>query len=153
MKHVEAVNSILRDGEGVVCGSDGEKEATKDNQWEGIAEIPEIDHEAEYIDEDRFTTVTVEAVEVFKDGLHRVREDDEEVSDHSDIHEGKGTAATSADGELAKNDKKKRVWTKERPGGPKKKKKKFKYESKADRKATRHKEKSKSKAKAQARRE
>ena len=144
---------MLRDGGGKVSWSDGEEEVAEDNQWEGIPEIPEIDHEAEYIDEDRFTTVTVEAVEVLKNGLHRVKEDDEEGSDQSNIQERRGTAAASAVGKTAKNDKKKRVWTKERPSGPKKKKKKFKYESKADRKATRHKEKSKSKAKAQAKRE
>ena len=49
--------------------------------------------------------------------------------------------------------KTKRVWTKERPSGPKKKKKKFKYESKAERKVTRYKERSGNRAKAKARKE
>ena len=152
-KHVEAVNSMLRDGDGEVLGSDEEVEE-EDNQWGGIKEVPEIGHDAEYIDEDRFTTVTVEAVEVSKDGLHRMVDEDDKQSEDGDIQGRAGrTSRTTNSGEGPGTEKKKRVWTKERPGGPKKKKKKFKYESKADRKVTRHKERSKSKAKAKARRE
>ncbi len=152
---MEAVNSMLRDGDGEVIRPKVEDGATKDSQWDGIAEVVEIDHEAEYIDEDRFTTVTVEAVEVSKDGLRRTAEEDEEINEDSDIREGDEgvTNTSSVSGERAKTENKKRVWTKERPSRPKKKKKKFKYESKAERKVTRHKETSKNKAKAKARRE
>ena len=148
---MEAVNSMLQDGE--AAGSAKEDEGVAESQWDGIAEVPEIDHEAEYIDEDRFTMVTVEAVEVTRDGLRRAAEKNEKTSGDDDVKEGiKETSGTSVSGERAKAEKK-RVWTKERPGGPKKKKKKFKYESKAERKVTRHKERSKSKAQAKARRE
>lgn len=152
---MEAVNSMLRDGDGEVIETNEEDGAMEQTQWDGIAEVLEIAHEAEYIDEDRFTTVTVEAVEVSKDGLHRTAEDDEEPNEDSDIREGDNgrMSTTSVSDGKAKTENKKRVWTKERPGGPKKKKKKFKYESKAERKVTRHKEKSKGKAKAKARRE
>ena len=144
---------MLRDGDGEVLTSGKDDEAEEDIQQRGFEEVPEIDHEAEYIDEDRFTTVTVEAVEVSKDGLHRAAEENDERSEDGDIRAGgRGDLKTADDVEGPETDKKKRVWTKERPGGPKKKKKKFKYESKADRKATRHKERSKSKAKAEARR-
>ncbi len=154
---MEAVNSMLRDGDGEVLKPKEEDGTVEGGQWDGIAEVQEIDHEAEYIDEDRFTTVTVEAVEVSKDGLHRTAEDaedDEETNEDSGVREAdKSVSSTSVSDDKAKMENKKRVWTKERPGGPKKKKKKFKYESKADRKVTRHKEKSKGKAKAKARRE
>lgn len=154
---METVNSMLRDGDGELLKLKEENGTAEEDQWDGIAEVQEIDHEAEYIDEDRFTTVTVEAVEVSKDGLHRMAEDaedDEETNEDSGVREAdKRISSTSVSNNKAKMGNKKRVWAKERPIGPKKKKKKFKYESKADRKVTRHKEKSKSKAKAKARRE
>ena len=118
-----------------------------------MKEVPEIDHEAEYIDEDRFTTVTVEAVEISKDGLHRTADESEEYSEDGDLQAGCGRTSNAIhSGDGPETEKRKRVWTRGRPAGPKKKKKKFKYESKADRKATRHKERSKSKAKAETRR-
>lgn len=48
--------------------------------------------------------------------------------------------------------KAKRVWTKQKPGLPKRKRKKFRYESKAERKVTRLKEHSGNKVQAKARR-
>ena len=47
-----------------------------EDEWDGLSEdeaVPEepIDHEEEYIDEDRHTVVTVEAVSVDKEGLLR----------------------------------------------------------------------------------
>ncbi len=33
---------------------------------EGLTQPPEVDHEAEYVDEDRYTTVTVEAMDLSK---------------------------------------------------------------------------------------
>ena len=151
---MEAVNSMLRDGDENVTGLKSEDDSVDEDPWHKIIEVPEIDHEAEYIDEDRFTTVTVEAVEVSKDGLHRTAEADQEIGSDSDVQEGgKRRLSASGGGGNAKTENKKRVWTKERPNGPRKKKKKFKYESKADRKITRYKEKSKSKTQAKSRRE
>lgn len=115
--------------------------ASDDEEWNGIDAEPieEIDHEAEYIDEDRYTTVTVETVEVSKDGLHAAGEEDEEQA---------GKAHTprndSKDGsELAKPKK---------AYPPKVRKKKFRYESKGDRKLSRVKQKMGNKRKADSRR-
>jgi len=94
-----------------------------------------VDHEEEYIDEDRYTTVTVEAVDVSKDGLHKVA--DEDSSDETMQLEDTKPVEKAESG--------KKVWPK------KPKKKKFRYETKAERKITRAKQKSGSKARAQAR--
>ena len=142
---MQEVNALLRkaqSGEGVDSGGD---EGSEEEDWAGIEEPTIIDDEAEYIDEDKHTTVTIEAVDVDKEGLHKtadgLEEDEEPATALSQKVESKG-------------DKKgKRVWTKEKPEKPKPKKKKFRYESKADRKGTRLKERSKNKAQAKARRE
>lgn len=74
-----------------------------------------MDHEEEYIDEDRYTTVTVESVTVSRDGLFKP----EESEDEDEVAERKAAAAREA--------------SKQRAAPPKKKKPKFRYESKADR--------------------
>ena len=135
-EHVEAVNRALREVEG---GST--EDGTEDEVWGGIEDdekekAPElVGHEEEYIDEDRYTTVTVEAVDVSKEGLLRVADDDpsEETME-----------AEAKPAEKEENDKKR--WPK------KPKKKKFRYESKAERKVTRARQKSGNKSRAEARR-
>lgn len=137
--------------------SDSEDEGghnTEGDPWDGIENVPEIDHKAEYIDEYKYTTVTVEAVDVSREGLHKVvGEAEDDLEDGLGIgQEGTKTESFSREGtSLAQVGKRK--WTKERPPGPKKRKKKFRYESKADRKTTRHKERSGNRAKAKARKE
>jgi ribosomal RNA-processing protein 17 len=133
-EHVEAVNRILKEVEGVGAGLESEGE----EGWGGIEEekvVEEVlDHEEEYVDEDRYTTVTVEAVEVSKEGLLKVvDEDSDEVPDPVPV-EKKGKEDTS-----------KKKWPK------KERKKKFRYESKAERKVTRGKQKAGNKARADAR--
>lgn len=150
---MEAVNALLREQAGII--SDPSDEETADvEQWEGVTEEPAIDHENDYVDHDRFTTVTVEAVEVSKDGLHKSKREDE--------GEREGSGADSGDGESRENtggrqragpESAKRLWTKEPPNRVKKKKPKFRYESKAERKFTRHKERSGNRVKAKARKE
>ena len=151
------MNAILREQNGVISDSSGQESEVEAEQWDGIPEARPIDHEDEYADDDRFTTVTVEAVDVSKDGLRKVREDD----DDDDDDEGGDTAGanesqqvpgrqSTAQGQGSEDSK--RLWTKEPPKGLKKKKKKFRYESKAERKVTRYKERSGNKAKAKARR-
>lgn len=112
--------------------------------WDGIAQAPLVDNEVEFVDDDLHTTVTVEAVEVLREGLRTLTEKDERNGTESDT--------PTARAPLTTDQRKKRVWTKERPGGPKKKIK-FRYESKAERKSTRYKERSGNKAKAKARKE
>ena len=122
------------------ASSQTESSEEEEEQWDGIAEPPAATtQEAEYADEDRFTTVTVEAVDISRDGFEKAGEDaGGESYDRKEVGDsGKGqyeyqTAASGG----------KRTWTKERPGGVKKKKKKFRYENKADRKITRYKERS-----------
>ncbi|KAI9875444.1 MAG: hypothetical protein M1830_008469 [Pleopsidium flavum] len=152
-KHVETVNAMLREADGGISDTSGEESGTEMEEWNGVAELPEVDHEAEYIDEDRYTTVTVEAMDLSREGLHRAIEEEERVTDvlgdENRSHKTNGSAKEASD----KARKSKRIWTKENPEGLKKKKKKFRYESKAERKVTRYKERSGNKAKARARKE
>ncbi|KAH6663669.1 putative ribosomal RNA-processing protein 17 [Halenospora varia] len=132
-EHVEAVNKILKD----VAGSDADDEEAEDS-WDGIKDdipmVEPVDHEEEYIDEDKYTTVTVEAVDISKEGLVKIGEESEE----EEVEKAPKPAET--------DEKPKKVWPK------KVKKKKFRYESKAERKFTRGKQKAGNKAKADARR-
>lgn len=95
-----------------------------------------VDHEEEYIDEDKFTTVTVEGIEISKEGITRT-------ADGDDSDDG----TEEAKGRITKEEEKvKKVWPK------KPRKKKFTYETKAERKMTRQKQKSGGRAAADARR-
>ncbi|CAI4210448.1 unnamed protein product [Parascedosporium putredinis] len=132
-EHVQKVNTLLRESE--AAGAIGHDESGSDgSEWGGIEEAATndiIDHEEEYIDEDRYTTVTVESVSVTRDGLHKPAleptEDEQEAE----------KAKKSAEEEQAK--------AKLRP--PKKPKKKFRYESKTERQLTEAKIRAKRKAK------
>lgn len=149
------VNSMIREaGVGSDPGEQGSE--CEEEPWDGIKDNhePLVDHEDEYIDEDRFTTVTVEAVDVSKDGLRKAIQDKENESEASgtDRPEGEPQKTTTLRGRT-ESERGKRIWTKEPPSGPKKRKKKFRYENKAERKATRYKEKLGNKSKARARKE
>lgn len=153
-KHVEAVNLALREADAIVNGSESDDGSTAQDEWDGIVEVPEVDHEEEYIDEDRHTTVTIEAVDVTKDGLHKVAIEKEDGDEPDEVQRETKSSTNGGTGpEVQKTRNGKRIWTKERPGGPKKKKKKFRYESKAERKVTRYKERSGSRTKAKERKE
>ena len=133
-----------------------EEYENQEEPWDGIKEThdPPVDHEDEYMDEDKFTTVTVEAVDVSKHGLEKATLDEDGESMVSDTQKphAEHQQATFSQGRTG-SENGKRVWTKEPPNGPRKRKKKFRYESKAERKATRYKERSGNKAKARARKE
>ena len=88
-----------------------------------------VDHEEEYIDEDRYTTVTVESVSVSRDGLNKpsLHDGDEEDGENKDPETGK-------EGDD----------TKTGPARPKKRKKKFRYETKIERQLTERKRRAKS---------
>jgi len=115
--------------------------------WEGIEEAePEpLDHEAEYIDEDKYTTVTVEEVDISRDGISRLRDGDDEEGENEKkaADSPKHIKTSSAKKPLGKKDKDKR---------PKKKKKTFRYESPAERKMGRLKVKAKNSKAARIRR-
>jgi len=147
------MNSILREQNGTISDSSEQESAVDAEGWEGIAEEAPVDHKDEYVDDDRFTTITIEAVNVTKDGLHKAHqgEDDEEEVDAAEVdaprrkrHETL-TRPGTAPGSI------KRSSDVEPSKGVKKKKQKFRYESKAERKVTRFKERSGNKMKAKAR--
>jgi ribosomal RNA-processing protein 17 len=132
------VNALLDDVNTRFDNGEGD-----DEEWGGIeeeeAQIEPVDHEEEYIDEDKYTTVTVEAVDISKEGIKKSGEDE-----HGDEEDG----ITEVQGKVSKEDKDekvKKVW-------PKKPKKKFRYESKTERKLTRIKQRSGGKSRAGARR-
>ncbi|KAF2740429.1 terpenoid cyclases/Protein prenyltransferase [Polyplosphaeria fusca] len=142
-RHVSEVNQLLREANGDVGGNEDTQgdESGDEEEFQGFDDAgqePEpIDREDEYVDEEKFTTVTIESVGIDRSGFTKDAAGDE--------------AKENVDGE--EGGKPKRVWTKEKPKieRPKKKKVKFRYESKADRKAERVKVKAKRKTKAEAR--
>ena len=155
---MEAVNSMMKNAGRVASDSNEEGEGQEDHEteeepWDGIKDNqnPPVDHEDEYMDEDRFTTVTVEAVDVSKEGLQKAVQEEEDGSEAVDTNSDREPPQSMASQGRTGSEKGKRIWTKEPPSGPRKKRKKFRYESKAERKATRYKEKSGNKAKARAR--
>jgi ribosomal RNA-processing protein 17 len=117
-----------------------------DEEWEGFEEPPAVDYEAEYIDEDKYTTVTVEEMDATREGLLKSRkqensdEDEETQPDAQEVEQKPDAPPTRA--------KSTKSSTK-----PKKKKARFRYESKEDRKINDLKLRMSKKKKAAARRE
>jgi ribosomal RNA-processing protein 17 len=148
---VEEVNAMLRPA----AASDDEE--TDGEEGEGSredesgmlpAELPAVDHEAEYIDEEKYTTVTVETMDISKEGLFKAQQG----RDDQDLDDG-GKVALKTDANST--DKRKHRRTKEAPkdGVQKRKKKRnFRYEGKTDRKEARTKQKSKNSRQARQRR-
>ena len=149
--HVEAVNSMLKKQNRALSELSDEESLIEMEQWDGIVEDTIVDHEDEYVDEDRYTTVTVEAMDVSRDGLHKIIMDEQENQGPATTNSVEGITANSNTKECQNAKQEKRLRTKEPPSGHKKRKKKFRYESKAERKVSRHKERSGNKAKAKAR--
>lgn len=152
---MQEVNALLRKAnEDLEGGSDdgGEGDASDEGEakeeWDGFDEPPAVHRADEYIDEDKYTTVTVESVDVSKDGFHRAG--DERASGNPPGEQPSRKAATNSREPTSKR----RVWTKEKPvnAKPKKKQKKFRYEGKAERKVTSTKERLKNRDQAKARR-
>jgi ribosomal RNA-processing protein 17 len=135
---------------------DEDKTSDTDIMWDGISDNPaaalakairEEDAEAEYIDEDRYTTVTVEA-------MGGSSEDEDEEIDYAALDAAKASelhAKRNAKGKM-------KPWQKKDSEGNivkanKVKKKKFRYESKAERAVTNKKQKSKNAKAAKSRRD
>jgi ribosomal RNA-processing protein 17 len=123
-KHVEEVNRLVRQANGDLSEAGEEDEDSENEEWDGIVEpaapVPsamDINEEEEFVDEDKYTTVTIESVGISKHGFEK-RGGNEETEEEK---------------------KEKKVWTKERPKSskPKKKKIKFRYETKTERKVER----------------
>lgn len=127
------MNRAVKEAEGGFADPESDEDAWNGFEEEEVALEP-IDHEEEYIDEDKYTTVTVEAVDVSKEGLHKVvdiEEDEDSEAEAPPLVETKDTG--------------KKEWPK------KVRKKKFRYESKVERKVTRAKQKFGNKSKAEGR--
>ncbi|KAF7593368.1 hypothetical protein BBP40_011557 [Aspergillus hancockii] len=134
----------LREEDGSDSGSESEDD---DNaEWEGCEEPPAVDYEAEYIDEDKYTTVTVEEMDASREGLLRSQDHDSD-EEHEDEETKPSSEADSKAKQVEKTKKK------ASDNKPKKKKKKFRYESKEERQVSRRKERLSNHRKAQARRE
>jgi ribosomal RNA-processing protein 17 len=124
--------------------SSGEEDGAEDEEWEGIPDVDEIDREEEYVDEARYTTVTVESVDITKDGFARPGEGTDEDKVEAPIPTGR--EAQKLDVERRKKDKDNKVKKKI-------KKKKFRYEGKIERRLAGDKERSKNSKQAAARKE
>lgn len=113
------------DAESTEVANDEEESA----EWNGIVD-QDVAADEEYVDEDKFTTVTVEALDL----THAAEEQEEE-----ERRKMRAQEESEAASQLAA--KKKRPWAKDQP-----KKKKFRYESKGERQAGRQKQKMKDRA-------
>ena len=145
------VNSMLGIAQDEMIPSTTDRAGGQEDAMEDLQEIVDINHEEDYDDDERRTTVTIEIVDVTKDGLRKISdEEDESIEDEHSLDselEVQPMAISNAGREP------KRVWTREKPTGSKKRGKKFKYETKAARKVTRYREKSGNRSKAKARKE
>ena len=145
------VNSLLGNVQDEMLPSTTDRAEGQESPMEELQEIVDINHEEDYLDDERQTTVTIEVVDVAKNGLRHIpNKIDESIEDQRRVDselEAQPMVFGHADHEP------KRVWSKEKLAGPKKKKKKFKYETKAARKVTRSQEKSRNRLKAKARKE
>ena len=131
------------------CGGVGGAAGQEERADEGLKGRVEP-REDEYIDEGKFATVTVEEVEVSREGLHSLHnEDGLPLEDSAGSSERKSTSHQKSnsqhDGEGKKVDA--------RAKKTKKRKRKFKYESKTERSATKQKQKLVRRVKAAKRRE
>lgn len=116
-------------------GTETSPENGDEEEWGGFDDaasaptpaLEPVDHEEEYIDEDLYTTVKVEAVSVDRDGLHNKAELEAGDEDSEDEDEEAGEKKKEPKEAGAK-----RSWKDQ----PKKKKKKFRYGTKLERQAT-----------------
>lgn len=134
------MEAILKEAQVAGLGSGDEEETgnvtekrEQGDDWSGIEDpapapiLEPVDHEEEYIDEDLYTTVKIEAVSVDRDGLHNKAE--LEAEDSGDDEDQKEVDSKVSGDKMGRNDL------------PRKKKKKFRYESKLDRQLTNRKNK------------
>ncbi|KAI5302212.1 hypothetical protein KEM56_000912 [Ascosphaera pollenicola] len=157
----EVHQARLREINGTAPGSDSDEneneeadgeEAGSNNEWNGVAEPEPVDHTAEYIDEDKYTTVTVEEIDP-KNGFGSDSESDDDDEEKDTENGDKKTNDHKEEEDKNTEKKKKRVWSKNAPDKPKKPKRKrnFKYETKDERKVSRFKERTGNRKKAKER--
>ena len=140
----EALRQARMAGGEEVTDAEEEEEDDDDQEWSGIeddtpAVVEFVDHEEEYIDEDKYTTVTVEAVDIDRDGMHALSgrhtsdseaseacSDDDGKQGEDGLGQKKDLKGGATEAKVGSKDGQKKVW-------PKKKRKKFRYESKNER--------------------
>ncbi|KAF2454959.1 nucleolar protein 12-domain-containing protein [Lineolata rhizophorae] len=155
-RHVAEVNAILRKQSSE--NEYGDRNGSSDeDEWSGLSEDETatppreapIRREDEYVDEDKYTTVTVSEVGITRDGFEEARSgsSDDGKGDEDKEKESRQSAVNGR-GKLSEKIKRE-AKEKQRP---KKKKKKFRYETKAERKLGRIKDRMRKSAKAKARR-
>ncbi|KAF4120163.1 ribosomal RNA-processing protein 17 [Geosmithia morbida] len=141
--HVNMVNSLLKQSGHI--GASGETSSSEDDadndqdEFEGFPDRPNldmVDDEEEYIDEDRYTTVTVETVDISRDGLNKPATREEEAAAAAAAEEKRKKYAEAAAAEEEAKAKKE-------DAKQKKKKKKFRYETKLERSLNDRKQKAK----------
>jgi len=141
-RHVQEVNALLKPLTALDSSEEEDPHSNPKEDWSGLSDPePEpVDHEAEYIDEDKYTTVTVEAMDVSREGLFKAEQDDSEEKAQSK------EAEDSKQQDPSPEEKKRRPWAKDKPKDgtdkPRRKKKRnFRYENKTERKMSRSKQK------------
>ncbi|KAF1992888.1 hypothetical protein P154DRAFT_528164 [Amniculicola lignicola CBS 123094] len=116
-----------------------------EEEWTGFEEPPPLDQEQEYIDEDKYTTVTIESVGISRDGFQKSDPDALTEEEAKELEEKKKKwAKEKEDEDKAKAAKLEKLRLKKAAG----RKKKFRYEAPAERKAERMKQRAKKSAKA-----
>ncbi|RDA86523.1 hypothetical protein CP532_1893 [Ophiocordyceps camponoti-leonardi (nom. inval.)] len=122
-QHVETVNRMLRESGAVTDPLDDNSDRQdEEDEWDGFPDKPNLDilnHKEEYIDEDRYTTVTVETVTISRDGLDKVQ----------NLPDGEEEEGNEVESQRPATDSE----TRKTGHRPTRKKKKFRYESKAER--------------------
>lgn len=134
---MENVNRMLRESNAAVDKIENESGDEKPEEWDGFPDQPDVDivdQEEEYIEEDRFTTVTVESVSVSRDGFATPAEIQQRYDEEQKSKKKREEEAAAA--EAAK-----------RARPPKQKKKQFRYEPKIDRVIAETRQRAKNRAK------
>ncbi|KAJ5497039.1 Nucleolar protein 12 [Penicillium fimorum] len=138
MAEHKAVLKRMKEDAGDLGAMEGEKE---EEDWEGFEEPPAVDYEAEYIDEDKYTTVTVEEMDASREGLLKAAKGEDE----------KGEEKKTYPVESTEDAKKKRKPRSAASEAARKKKRNFRYETKVERKQTMLKQRAVKSKKAKAR--
>lgn len=153
-EHVNTVNSTLRKTNGSIAISDedGDEELGDDvgEEWHGFEQVMEVNRVDEFVDEDKYAVVTVESVDISKNGLHvMIEKKDDDTNQSPSDAENTFSRQYKSDGKAQR----KQTGTKEKvPDTRTRRKKKFRYESAAERKTARQKQNAKNSKAAKARR-
>jgi ribosomal RNA-processing protein 17 len=150
-EHVRAVNEASGILDMEIEKVPAQKDEGEEGDWEGFGEVVPIlvNRLDEYVDEEKYTTVTVEEVNVSRVGLEGMNGDDSEPEDQGGENTEGVNDRSQQKGMLARKGTK----PKRKSTITKKRKQTFKYETKSERKVTRTKQKSRNSSQAKLRKE